>query len=110
MPSECVPFLPKSMGQGPEELICNLCSEHFTFEPGEKLFFSAHGLSPPRKCKACRKAVHGAKGDHNKALAWVNEKCKARRKHEPNAQQLRSRDEHGGNQKTPKNIHRTHRK
>lgn len=103
MLTESVPFLPKSMGQGPDEFICNLCAEHFTFEPGEKRFFAAHGLSPPHKCKACRAAVRGSKGDRSKALTRIHEKCKSRRKHEPNAQQLRSRDEHGGNQKLPKN-------
>ena len=53
-------------------------------------------LSIPRKCKACRAAAGGrhVNGDQGKPKPRKNSKSSL-----PNAKQLQSKDEHGGNQK-----------
>jgi DNA-directed RNA polymerase subunit RPC12/RpoP len=50
-------------------LRCVQCGKDFRFEWGEQVFYKSRGLTPPKRCPACRSESRGG-GDRSRRRHW----------------------------------------
>lgn len=53
-PTQAQPAAPHGEKENGARLVCMDCKSTFIFNSGEQQFFKMRGLTPPKRCPACR--------------------------------------------------------